>query len=60
MRNYWISNKPWQRFRTLQKTWQRRIRERNMLARVASRDLTDAGMSSAQANFEMNKPFWRE
>jgi len=60
MKNYWINNKSWQRFRALRKTWQRRTRERNTLARVTSRDLADVGMSSAQANFEMNKPFWKE
>ena len=66
MRNYWISDNPsaqdtiWKRVQTLRKTWQRRTRERNELARVTSRDLADIGMTSGQADFEMNKPFWKE
>ena len=66
MRNYWISDNHsaqdtiWKRVQTLRKTWQRRTRERNELARVTSRDLADIGMTSGQANFEMNKPFWKE
>ncbi len=40
--------------------WRRRIRERDELARLDCRTLTDIGLSRAEAEFLANKPFWRE
>jgi len=39
--------------------WRRRNRERRDLAQLTSRDLSDLGISTSQAEFEINKPFWR-
>lgn len=39
--------------------WRRRNRERRDLARLTSRDLRDLGISTGEAEFEINKPFWR-
>ena len=39
--------------------WRRRNRERRDLAQLSSRDLSDLGISTSQAEFEINKPFWR-
>ncbi|MEQ9640172.1 MAG: DUF1127 domain-containing protein [Alphaproteobacteria bacterium] len=39
--------------------WQRRLRERDELARLSARDLQDIGLSTSQAEFEAAKPFWR-
>jgi uncharacterized protein YjiS (DUF1127 family) len=40
--------------------WRRRARERSQLARLDERTLADIGLSRAQAEFIVNKPFWRE
>lgn len=40
--------------------WRRRSRERRELARFDIRDLRDIGLTSAEAAYEINKPFWRE
>ena len=45
-------------YRTLQ-AWRRRSRERNELARMSSRELSDIGISRPLAMFEAHKPFWR-
>ena len=42
------------------RTWRRRIRERDQLARLDDRMLSDIGMTRAEAEFLANKPFWRE
>lgn len=40
--------------------WQRRLRDRAELARLDDRALLDIGLSRADAEFLINKPFWRE
>ena len=40
--------------------WRRRIRERDQLARLDERTLCDIGLTRADAEFLINKPFWRE
>jgi len=39
--------------------WQRRINTRRELARLDERLLADAGISEAQRQRELKKPFWR-
>lgn len=39
--------------------WQRRLISRRQLARLDARLLADAGISEAQRQAELNKPFWR-
>jgi len=39
--------------------WQRRIVSRRQLARLDARLLADAGISEAQRQAELSKPFWR-
>lgn len=39
--------------------WQRRIRTRRQLACLDERMLADAGISTAQRQAELDKPFWR-
>ncbi|MFC5696048.1 DUF1127 domain-containing protein [Pseudomonas sp. GCM10022186] len=39
--------------------WQRRIASRHQLALLDTRLLADAGISEAQREAELNKPFWR-
>ncbi|WP_263147316.1 DUF1127 domain-containing protein [Pseudomonas sp. RIT-PI-AD] len=39
--------------------WQRRIFSRQQLARLDARLLADAGISEAQRQAELSKPFWR-
>ncbi|HTV90394.1 MAG TPA: DUF1127 domain-containing protein [Stellaceae bacterium] len=39
--------------------WRRRARERGELARLDCRTLRDIGLSRAEAEFIVNKPFWR-
>jgi uncharacterized protein YjiS (DUF1127 family) len=39
--------------------WRRRARERAALARWEDRDMRDAGLSRAELQLEMAKPFWR-
>jgi len=39
--------------------WQRRIVSRSQLARLDARLLADAGISEAQRQAELSKPFWR-
>ncbi len=40
--------------------WHRRSRDRAALARLDERTLQDIGLSRAEAQFIVNKPFWRE
>ena len=44
---------------TLQ-AWRRRARDRAQLAALDDRMLADIGLSRAEAEFLVNKPFWRE
>jgi uncharacterized protein YjiS (DUF1127 family) len=39
--------------------WLRRLRERAELARFEERDLRDLGLTRADADYELRKPFWR-
>lgn len=39
--------------------WRRRNSERRDLAQLTGRDLHDLGISTGEAEFEINKPFWR-
>jgi uncharacterized protein YjiS (DUF1127 family) len=39
--------------------WQRNRRTRRQLARLDSRQLADAGITEAQRQAELAKPFWR-
>ena len=39
--------------------WRRRRRERDQLARLDERMLADIGLSRGDAEFLINKPFWR-
>ena len=40
--------------------WRQRRRERDQLARLDARMLADIGLSRGDAEFLINKPFWRE
>lgn len=40
--------------------WRRRAHERAHLARLDDRMLQDIGLTRADAEFVINKPFWRE
>jgi uncharacterized protein YjiS (DUF1127 family) len=40
--------------------WRRRARERNELARLNEHMLADIGLTPADRDFLVNKPFWRE
>jgi uncharacterized protein YjiS (DUF1127 family) len=40
--------------------WRRRARERGQLARLDDRMLQDIGLTRIDAEFLINKPFWRE
>jgi uncharacterized protein YjiS (DUF1127 family) len=39
--------------------WQRNVHTRRQLARLDSRQLADAGITEAQRQGELDKPFWR-
>ena len=45
--------------RTLRE-WRRRIHDRARLAELDERMLKDIGLTRADAEFLINKPFWRE
>ncbi len=40
-------------------TWQERDRQRHALARLDARMLKDVGLSRADVDLELRKPFWR-
>jgi uncharacterized protein YjiS (DUF1127 family) len=40
--------------------WRQRIRARDELARLDLRSLQDIGLTTADRDFLVNKPFWRE
>jgi len=40
-------------------SWRQRTRSRKELAKLDARSLRDLGISPGEANFEINKPFWR-
>lgn len=43
----------------LLRLWHERARQRRALARLDDRLLRDIGITRAEANREINKPFWR-
>jgi uncharacterized protein YjiS (DUF1127 family) len=40
--------------------WRERVRARTELARLDERSLRDIGLTTADRDFLINKPFWRE
>jgi len=40
--------------------WRRRVRDRSRLGELDERMLKDIGITRSDAEFLMNKPFWRE
>ncbi len=40
--------------------WRQRARERSQLAQLDERMLRDIGLSRTEAEYIINKPFWRE
>jgi uncharacterized protein YjiS (DUF1127 family) len=40
--------------------WRRRVRDRSRLGELDERMLKDIGLTRTDAEFLMNKPFWRE
>src|SRR4051794_36856783 len=40
--------------------WRERVRARNELSRLDERSLRDIGLTAADREFLVNKPFWRE
>ena len=42
------------------RTWRRRMRERDQLARLDDRMLSDIGLSRAEAEYLAINPFWRD
>jgi uncharacterized protein YjiS (DUF1127 family) len=40
--------------------WRRRVHDRNQLGELDERMLKDIGITRSDAEFLMNKPFWRE
>lgn len=40
--------------------WRRRMRDRGRLAELDERMLKDIGLTRADAEFLINKPFWKE
>jgi uncharacterized protein YjiS (DUF1127 family) len=47
-------------FNQIFNTWRRRVRERRELTQLDQRTLRDLGLTEGQAQFEANKPFWRD
>ncbi len=48
------------RLRARLREWRRRGRDRAELAALDARMLADIGLSRAESEFVVNKPFWRE
>lgn len=44
---------------TLFRIWRQRRKARQELARMSTRDLADAGISSAAVEYELRQPAWR-
>ena len=49
-----------QRVLWILREWRRRARDRSQLAQLDDRMLRDIGLTRADAEFLINKPFWRE
>ncbi len=41
-------------------TWRQRAQQRRELAQLDARSIRDLGLSTADVQFEANKPFWRD
>ena len=48
------------RLSTTWREWRRRAQDRSRLAELDERMLKDIGLTRADAEFLINKPFWRE
>jgi uncharacterized protein YjiS (DUF1127 family) len=48
------------RIATTLREWRRRMRDRARLAELDERMLKDIGLTRADAEFLINKPFWRD
>ena len=46
--------------RHLYRLWRRRARDRYALRRMCDRDLRDLGITRADADRELARPFWRD
>ena len=49
----------WLSLYSLMRQWQRNRRTRQQLAQLNDQQLADAGISAAQRDRELAKPFWR-
>nr|WP_082629104.1 DUF1127 domain-containing protein [Pseudomonas sp. TTU2014-080ASC] len=49
----------WRRVRTVVACWRHNVRSRRQLASLDQRLLSDTGISQAQRQMELTKPFWR-
>jgi len=50
----------WSNVAATLREWRRRARDRTELARLDNRMLQDIGLTRSDAEFLINKPFWRE
>ena len=50
----------WPRLGATLREWRRRVRDRGQLAQLDERMLGDIGLTRADAEYLINKPFWRE
>jgi len=50
----------WSNVAATLREWRRRAHDRTELARLDNRMLQDIGLSRGDAEFLINKPFWRE
>jgi len=54
-----IPSTVWQRGLAQLRIWRRNWRTRRQLASLDARQLADAGISAAERQMELSKPFWR-
>jgi uncharacterized protein YjiS (DUF1127 family) len=57
--NTQVDHRLWLRAYVALCSWQRNLRTRRQLARLDSLQLADAGITEAQRQVELAKPFWR-
>ncbi|MDP2748147.1 MAG: hypothetical protein CVV09_10730 [Gammaproteobacteria bacterium HGW-Gammaproteobacteria-13] len=57
--NTQVNHPLWLRVYAALCSWQRNVRTRSQLARLDCRQLADAGITEAQRQAELAKPFWR-
>jgi uncharacterized protein YjiS (DUF1127 family) len=53
------ANPLWLRSYAILRQWQQNLRTRRQLAKLNAQQLADAGISEAQRQAELDKPFWR-